>query len=301
VSLPLLPDCTVVVATLDRLDSLRVVLQCLARQTYAPLEIIIAASGDISAVEKMVQDFHPDLPIRVLGCSQKSSASQRNTAAALARGGILAFLDDDIEFEPDLFSRILAYFIRHPKAGAIAARNDREKRRRPGRMTRTYYRFQAGYDHPDFGGRLFGPGINCYPVFPADSPELLSSEWLPSTCLFVKNEIFRLTLFPAFHGYSFAEDVHLTARIAKLAPLYFATDCFIIHHSLPSEFKVDLASLTSGKLHNMGVIAREVQGLDELTCWWRWQIHRMFMTIVTLCARPPQWYTILRGVWSARL
>lgn len=288
-----------IIATLDRLDSLRVVLACLARQTQPPLEVIIAAAGETAAVGRLAREFSGTPAVRVLTCAERSAARQRNAAAAEARGEILAFLDDDIEFGPDLFARMLACFAgRRPAAGAVAARIPAEDRRRPGRVTRAYYRLQAGYAHPDFGGRLFGPGINCTPVYAADSPDLVPAEWLPATCLFVRADLFRRERFPAFEGYSFAEDVHLTARIARSAPLYFAARCTIGHHSLPSVFKSDPAALTAGKLRNMGIVAREILGLGGWSLGWRLFLHRLFLTAATLRTRPPRWPAVLRGIWS---
>lgn len=291
-----------IIATLDRCDSLRVVLECLGRQTQSPLEVVIAAAGLIPPVEELVQSLHPAFPIRVLACSVRSSARQRNAAATTTRGKVLAFLDDDIEFGDDLLARMLAHFAGPaPAPGAIAARIADEDRPVPGRLTRTYYRLQAGYTHADFGGRLFGAGLNCYPVFRADSPELFPSQWLPATCLFVRADLFHAERFPAFDGYSFAEDVHLSARLGRTAPLYFATRCLIKHHSLPSEFKRDPAALTAGKLHNQARIAREILGLSGWALWWRWQAHRLFLTVAILRSRPARWTAILRGIWSSRL
>lgn len=291
-----------IIATLDRLDSLRVVLECLARQKRPPLEVIIAAAGLIPPVEALARSMSPSFPVRVLACAEKSSARQRNAAAAEATGEILAFLDDDIEFEPDLFARLLTPFAGPaPTPGAISARIAGEDRPVPGRFTRAYYRLQSGYAHADYSGRLFGVGINCYPVFRPDSPALFPTEWLPATCLLVRADLFHAERFPAFDGYSFAEDVHLTARVARAAPLFFATQALISHHSLPSEFKRDPVALTAGKLHNQARIAREILGLRGWSLWWRWQLHRLFLTAAFLRSRPARWPSILRGTWSSHL
>src|SRR5262245_21933976 len=96
---------SVVIATLDRPDSLARVLNCLAQQTRPALEILIAAAGDLPRLD-------PRLPARLIPSPDKSAARQRNLAAAQARGEVLAFLDDDIEFGPDLFAALLAHFDR---------------------------------------------------------------------------------------------------------------------------------------------------------------------------------------------
>jgi glycosyltransferase involved in cell wall biosynthesis len=293
--------CSVVIATLDRLASLKVVLRCLARQTRAPGEVIISAAGDAAAVSAAVRDVKADVLVTVLATSEKSAARQRNQAAAGATGEILAFLDDDIEFEDDFFAQMLGYFEgATPIPGGIAPRITGQDRPPPGRITRLYYRLQSGYADPDYGGRLFGPGINCYPCFGVHSTGLIPAEWLPSTCLFLRADLFRRHQFPAFTGYSFAEDVHLTARVAREAPLFFAAGSAVVHHSLSSEFKQHPAELTAGKLHNMRIIARDVLGRRGWPLWWRWQLHRLFLTAVLVARRPPQWTAELRGVWQLR-
>lgn len=294
--------CSVIIATLDRVDSLRLVLQCLARQTQLPDEAVISAAGHSAPVQELVDRLALPFPARVLASHEKSAARQRNLAAAAVTGEVLAFLDDDIEFGPDLFAGVLAEFA-VPDAGPLGAASPRisnTDRQPPGRLTRLYYRIQAGYSHADFGGRLFGPGINCFPIFPAEGPRRVAVDWLPSTCLFIRADLFRRHHFPSFTGYSYAEDVHLTARVARDAPLFFLRTPSVVHHSLPSEFKADRAALTAGKLHNMAVVAREVQGLAGWSLWWRWQLHRLFMLAVLTARRPAGWREEFAGVLAAQ-
>ena len=294
--------CSAIVATLDRHASLRVVLDCLERQTRPPLEIIVSAAGDTASLAADIAARSGRVPVRLMPSPVKSAAVQRNEAAAAARGDVLAFLDDDIEFGPDLFARVLGHFDSRAEKelGALSPRFANTGRETPGRLTRWYYALQAGYADPDYGGRLFGPGINCFPVFSAAGPDLVPCEWLPSTCLFMRTALFRRHRFPAFTGYSFAEDVHLTARAVREAPLFFLREPSILHHSLPSEFKSDRVALVAGKLHNMAVVAREAMELRGWSLWWRWQLHRLFLCAVLLARRPSQWAEDLRGVWKAR-
>jgi glycosyltransferase involved in cell wall biosynthesis len=290
---------SIIIATLDRPAPLALVLRCLAAQTCPPLELIVAAAGDAAATERVVAAAHLPFPWRVLACAEKSSARQRNAAAALARGDIVAFLDDDIEFGPELLAETLPHFAAST-TGAVSPRIANSDRPAPGRFTRAYYRLQAGYAHPDFGAKLFGCGINCFPVFAPAQTTPIRADWLPSTCLFVRADLFRAERFPDFTGYSFAEDVHLTARLARRSHLYFLATPELLHHSAPSEFKANLAALTAGKLHNMAVVARDVQGLTGWALAWRWQAHRLFLTLSLLARRPARWPDELRGVWRAR-
>lgn len=296
------PGCSVIIATLDRADSLGRVLRCLQDQTLRPSEAIIVPAGGRVGVDAVVEATPCSFPVRVVAAGTKSAAQQRNLGASGATGEILAFLDDDIEFGRDLFAAALAQFRNNgvDAPGAVSPRLATHERRPPGRLTRMYYRIQAGYRHADYGGRLFGPGINCLPVFDAAARERVRVEWLPSTCLFVRADLFRRHGFPSFTGYSYAEDVHLTARLAREAPLFFLREPAIVHHSLPSEFKHDAAALTAGKLRNMAAVAREVQGLRGWSLAWRWNLHRIFMIAVLLGRRPAGWTDQLRGVLRAR-
>lgn len=289
--------CSVVIATLDRADSLRLVLDCLGRQTRPPFEIIVVVAGDAAALAARL----PGYPVRWLSSSVKSAAAQRNQGADAASGEILAFLDDDIEFAPDLFARLLAPFDFTSDLGGLHPRIQNMDRPPPGRLFRAYCQLQAGYAHADYGGRLFGPAINCLPLFSDGGPSRVRADWLPSTCLFLRAPLFQRHRFPAFTGYSFAEDVHLTARLAREAPLYFLREPAILHHSLPSEFKANRAALIAGKLHNMAVVAREAMGVPPASLWWRWQLHRLFLAAILLLRRPPHWRTELHGLAQARL
>jgi glycosyltransferase involved in cell wall biosynthesis len=243
------------------------------------------------------------LSIEVLQSDVKSSAKQRNHAAAFATGDIVAFLDDDIEFEPGLFEEVLTHFASTSvrEMGALSPRIANQGRNRPGRLTMAYYRLQAGYPGTDYGGCLFGPGINCFPLFDDNDEEKIQVQWLPATCLFLRHSIFKEERFPEFDGYSFAEDVHLTARISQKGSLFFLKKLSILHHSLPSEFKKDQAELTAGKLHNMAIVAREVQGLSGWRLRFKWQLHRFFMLAVLAIRRPPAWFDQIKGVLRAKL
>jgi glycosyltransferase involved in cell wall biosynthesis len=291
--------CSIVIATLNRPESLRLVLDCLGRQDEKSFEVIIADAGDAAVTRALVDAGHYPFAVTVLPFAEKSSARQRNQGASIARGEILAFLDDDIEFGADLLRATLDAFV-DPTVGAVSPRIINSDRPAPGRLTRWYYGVQAGYAHRDYGAKLFGAGINCFPVFAQETAERIPADWLPSTCLFVRAAVFARHRFPNFTGYSFAEDVHLTARIAREAKLYFLRTPELVHNSAPSEFKANAAALTAGKLENMARVAREAQGLDGWSLVWRWHLHRLFLGIILLLKRPKNYRAELSGVWLAR-
>lgn len=295
-------SCSVIIATLDRPSSLKGVLRDLSRQTLLPSQVILSAAGESRhALPLLVREF-PNLALTVIESDDKSAAKQRNAAAELATGDIIAFIDDDIEFSPDLFERVMALFDRASgsEIGAVSPRVRNVVHKRPGLLVRSYYWLQSGYLHHDYGAKVFGPCINCYPVYDdhaSCSPIL--AEWLPATCLFVRSSLFKRHRFPEFTGYSYGEDIHLTVRIGREAPLFFLPEPSIYHHSLQNEFKIDKSTLTFNNLKNMYAIAREVLGLSRWQLFWKWHLHRLFLTGVFMLKRHNGWQADVKGLWMS--
>lgn len=92
---------SVVIPTRNRASRLREAIASVRRQTLAPLEIIVvddASSDDTPALLQALAA--PDL--RVIRNGARSGASRaRNLGIAAARGGLLAFLDDDDRWRPE--------------------------------------------------------------------------------------------------------------------------------------------------------------------------------------------------------
>lgn len=75
-----------------------ILLNSLAQQTLAPREIIIVDNDPAGGADKIVQiarKFHPNLSIRYAIEPRKGISFARNTAASLARGDFIAWIDDD--------------------------------------------------------------------------------------------------------------------------------------------------------------------------------------------------------------
>ncbi len=90
---------SVVVTTFESPRTLRLVLLGLARQTIPPLEVLAADDGSSSETEAMLRRTAPELNFPLSRVWQPNegfrAARSRNNAIARARGGILAFLDQD--------------------------------------------------------------------------------------------------------------------------------------------------------------------------------------------------------------
>ena len=182
---------------------------------------------------------------------------------------------------------------------ASHARRDRESRKAQQRLRLGIVgSLQAGYAHATYCGKLFGPAINCLPTYAEENGELIRSDWLNSTCVFYRTEIFRREKFPEFEGYSFLEDVHVSARIGRTHELFFHRTATFEHRDAPSTFKRNARQLARMRVRHQRLVARDIVGLREpaLTC--KLFLHRLFASVSMLRSLHPSWKQELLGTWT---
>ncbi len=290
-------DYTVVISTFERPGPLNDALESLALQSHMPKRVIIVDASENVASAKICERFQDRLPVEHRLASKRSAAIQRNEGAADVKTPLAAFMDDDVVLQPDTFALLCAPFDSDPKIGGVAGRIFGLEHCTPAGLLWWYYRFQAGYSHPNYGGRVIGPAINSLPCYDG-TMDLIPSEWLNSTCVAYRTEAFASEQFPEFEGYSFMEDVHLSTRIAKNWNLYFHAQSLYEHRSQPSIFKKDIRSLAASRIRNQRLVATGVLGLSGPVFELKFLLHRMFASTSILRRRTPQWIEELRGTWS---
>jgi GT2 family glycosyltransferase len=208
---------SLVIATYERVEDLARMLQSVTQQSRPPVITIIVDSSRDERSRELVESMRDQLPLRYERAIAPSAAQQRNQGAKLVETPLIAFIDDDAVLYPDTCAKLCQVFDADPDGsiGGVAGRMEGPSRPEPAGLLWWYYRLQAGYRHSTYGGKLFGPAINCYPSYTESTGELIPADWLSSTCVFYRTEAFRAEEFPLFHGYSFMEDVHLSARIGR--------------------------------------------------------------------------------------
>lgn len=106
----------VVIPTMNRPGVLARTIQTLASQTVLPAGLIVV---DESSARVEIED--PGFPVNHIcdpGVGGRSQA--RNLALELIKDGIVLFLDDDVEMEPDFIAQILSAYTEHPEADGIS-------------------------------------------------------------------------------------------------------------------------------------------------------------------------------------
>jgi len=289
---------SLVIATYERAEELRTTLASVAAQTRPPAEVVVVDSSGDDQTLAVAQES--PLPVRYERAKKPSAAVQRNQGAALVATPLIAFVDDDVFVPPDSFEKICAAFDTDPeeKIGGIAARIEGMQHRIPHGLLRCYYRLQAGYAHPTYGGKLFGAAINCLPTYTESTGELIPADWLNSTCVFYRTPLYARERFPEFEGYSFLEDVHLSARVGRTHQLYFHRTATFEHHDAPSTFKRNTRELARMRIRHQRLVAHDILGLREPTLTWKLLLHRLFASVSILRQHGPTWTQELLGTWT---
>lgn len=289
------PPYSIVIATKGRSSLLADTVADLARQSAPPAAVLVVDSTAEPSGDPFPQIDGP-FATHYTAIDDASAARQRNSGARQVDTPLICFLDDDVRLPPDLFQQLLQTWETDRSAIGVNARINGLAHPPPGRLLHAYYRWQAGYAHPTYGTRLFGPAINCVPTY--DEPDqsgLIPGQFLNSTCMLIDRAAFTAEGFPDFHGYSWGEDVHLSSRLARHGPVYFHKTACYDHLSPTTREKSDLKRLGTMQMTNQFRIATEC--MEQPAAWTlrrlRW--HLWFVSIFLLRSGRSDWREFLKG------
>ena len=120
-----LPLVTVVIPCYNATATLENTIRSVRAQTYPNIEIVAVNDGSKDGTLALLHALQgPDL--RVLDQPNGGAAAARNTAIAVARGDILAFVDADDYWHPDKVARQVAVFQANPAIVLVGCRAEVE-------------------------------------------------------------------------------------------------------------------------------------------------------------------------------
>jgi GT2 family glycosyltransferase len=222
---------SLIVATKDRPDDLRKLLDSLRLQTIAPDEIVIVdASGE--PIEPVLAEF-PQLTTRYLRHWPPSAAAQRNAGIrnCMPAATLIGFADDDTTFEPQAFANMLSFWegatgdvlgaafnIRnYPDCGKSILKHSALAERlglyspKTGSVSRSGWQTIVG----EIAGTQF-------------------VDWIPSTAALFRREVFGRDLFDEyFESYSYLEDLDFSYTISRAGRLAIVADAGFSHFPSP--------------------------------------------------------------------
>lgn len=122
-ALPSNPYVSVVVPTRNRSAKLAATIDSLLAQTYPRerYEIIVVDNDSTDDTARVIQSY-PHVRYEFVN-HRHSSYAARNRGVAVARGEVLAFIDDDAVAHPDWLANGVEWFA-HPQVGCVAGRTD---------------------------------------------------------------------------------------------------------------------------------------------------------------------------------
>jgi glucosyl-dolichyl phosphate glucuronosyltransferase len=118
---------SVVICTYNRAAYIQDAMNSLYHQTIQKqqYEIIVVNNNSTDNTVQVCEEWileHPDAQYVFYNEAKQGASFARNTGAALAKGNLLCFMDDDAIAEPDYLERIIRFFDEHPDAGGLGGR-----------------------------------------------------------------------------------------------------------------------------------------------------------------------------------
>ena len=218
---------SLIVATKDRPDDLRTLLESLRHQTIAPTEIVVVDASR-EPVEPVIAEFS-ELTTRYLRHWPPSAAAQRNAGirACAPTATLIGFADDDTTFEPQAFAKMLSFWNEAEPDVLGAAFNIRNYPCRGNEFLKHstlaewlgLYSARPGSVSPSGWQTVIG-----------EITETQYVDWIPSGASIFRREVFRQNLFDdAFDSYSYLEDLDLSYTISRIGRLAVVADAGFRH------------------------------------------------------------------------
>jgi glycosyltransferase involved in cell wall biosynthesis len=117
-----LADITVIVATHNRVESLKPLLMGLAKQASPSVitEIVVADNGSTDCTQQFLKEWSSDLKLINVCLSAAGKAAALNAALEAAQGELIVFTDDDIEPSCSWLDRFWQMSLKFPNAYLFA-------------------------------------------------------------------------------------------------------------------------------------------------------------------------------------
>ncbi|MBR0140145.1 MAG: glycosyltransferase family 2 protein [Firmicutes bacterium] len=121
------PAVSLMTPVYNAMPYLRDYLECVAAQTYRPLELILADDGSSDASVSCIEDYTPRLEeagvrVKLLKLPHQNQSAAVNAALKEAGGVFLTWCDADDVMEPECVEKKAQFLIDHPEIGMV--RND---------------------------------------------------------------------------------------------------------------------------------------------------------------------------------
>lgn len=261
---------SVIVPTIGRPESLRRMLESLARQSFKVDEVLVADGSADGGTADLVAEAcweQAGLRIRQLIVQPPNAVRQRVAAIAEARGDYLLLLDDDVVLEPDCIEQMITLLRKDTAIVGVSADFNNQSWSMPTTAWRLYLRYVLGMDEGAWQGRVVGPllrfGYNPSPGRP------MPIEWIGAGNTMMRSAAYhRAGGFSDFFLYrcTMNEDVDLGLKLAKLGKLALCPAARMGHFHAPGG-RVSPMIAAEDDLYNRYLVMRRTQGRSSIAAF----------------------------------
>ncbi len=218
---------SLVIATKDRPEDIRRLLDSLNRQTAPPDEIVVVDASR-EPVEPVVKEFS-ELAVRYLRHWPPSASAQRNAGirACGPAATLIGFADDDTTFEPEAFAQMRNFWKTAGPDVLGAGFNIRNCPHRGGSFLKHSRLAEWLGLYSSRPGSVSRSG---WQTVTGEIAKTQSVDWVPSGAALFRREVFSTKLFDeAFESYSYLEDLDLSYTISRMGQLAIVADAGFFH------------------------------------------------------------------------
>lgn len=115
------PFFSVIVPTLNGMRWLPTLMEALAKQTFGDFEVIVVDDGSHDNSVMWLEEHYPAVRV-IVNRTNQGFAVACNTGAAVARGRVLVFLNNDTEPAPEWAEELALAVCQHPEVGMYACK-----------------------------------------------------------------------------------------------------------------------------------------------------------------------------------
>lgn len=218
---------SLIVATKDRPQDLRTLLQSLRKQSTSPAEIVVVDASSIP-VEFVLAEFQ-ELNTNYIRHFPPSAAAQRNAGirACDSESTLIGFADDDTTFEPAAFENMLKFWDHAAPDILGAAFNIRNyPDRGKSILKHSFLAERLGLYSPKPGS----VSKSGWQTIIGQIAETQFVEWVPSTAVLFRREVFSHNAFDEFfESYSYLEDLDFGYTLSHKGRLVVVADAGFSH------------------------------------------------------------------------
>lgn len=113
---------SLILPTINITKELELFLTSLKNQSYKDFELIVIDQNDNNTVFEIIEKFEQDFDIKYIKSLEKGLSLNRNKGLMMVEGNIVAFPDDDCEYDIDTLEKVVKFFQNNPNKKIYSCR-----------------------------------------------------------------------------------------------------------------------------------------------------------------------------------